>query len=186
MANDLKKALIPIVVVLLTVAALGYYFRTQYSGSHSDPAPSITIRVGEQVPDFSVVSLVSGKPVKLSEIRYRTMLIHFWATWCQSCVIEMPQLEKLWTEFHPKGFEMMAVSLDDDPVQDVPRIQKKLKVTFPIFYDPETQLSNIFDIHLIPLSVIVDSNRRILWFESGEGDWDSVEMRAKIKGWLDR
>lgn len=56
--------------------------------------------------------LTTGKAVDWSAYRGKVVLVDFWATWCEVCVAEMPELVKLHQEFGPKGFEVLGVSMD--------------------------------------------------------------------------
>lgn len=57
---------------------------------------------------------VDGTPVDLAQMRGKVVLIDFWATWCPYCRDEMPDLVAAYERFHPKGLEVIGVSLDQD------------------------------------------------------------------------
>jgi peroxiredoxin len=70
------------------------------------------VAVGQKAPDFTMND-VDGKPVALSsKIGSKLLLIDFWAAWCGPCRQENPNLVKVYTEFHKKGFDVFGVSLD--------------------------------------------------------------------------
>ncbi len=69
--------------------------------------------IGEQFADFEMQDL-NGNLQKLSDIKGKAVLLEFWASWCGPCRKENPNLVKTYEEFNPKGFEIFAVSLDED------------------------------------------------------------------------
>ena len=72
---------------------------------------SSALSVGSKAPDFQL-SLFSGKTVKLSDYTDKPTLLVFWASWCPHCVRELPVLDRLYKDLHPKGLNVLAVDLD--------------------------------------------------------------------------
>ena len=54
-----------------------------------------------------------GKPVSLASFKGKYVLIDFWASWCGPCRLEYPHLQKAYSQFKDKNFEIIGVSLDD-------------------------------------------------------------------------
>lgn len=183
MANEFKKVLTPIALILMVFLAISAYFYKNYGFSHHS-GKTVSLKLGEIVPDFSVEKLPSREKIDFYQKKSKVTWIHFWATWCQSCVVEMPAIERLYKKYGDKGLDLIAISLDEDPFVDVPPMLKKLKTTFPIYWSPDQSISEVFDISFIPFSVFVDSHHKILWIEIGDGDWDSNQMHEMIDSWL--
>ena len=55
-----------------------------------------------------------GKPIKLSDLRGKIVLIDFWASWCAPCRKENPTIVKLYEKYKDKDFTILSVSLDQD------------------------------------------------------------------------
>lgn len=62
---------------------------------------------------------VDGNPISLSSVvnnpNNRYVLVDFWATWCSSCVVELPELAEIYAKYHEKGLELYGVSMDVYP-----------------------------------------------------------------------
>ncbi len=71
------------------------------------------LAVGELAPDFTLNS-PEGKPVALSSLRGKFVLIDFWASWCGPCRMENPNVVRMYDKFKDKGFDIFGVSLDDN------------------------------------------------------------------------
>lgn len=71
------------------------------------------VAVGQQAPDFTLTS-PEGKPVALSSLRGKFVLIDFWASWCGPCRMENPNVVRMYDKFKDKGFDIYGVSLDDN------------------------------------------------------------------------
>src|SRR5216110_3791564 len=77
--------------------------------SESDPANVI---VGSQAPSFSLTSL-DGTTVKSSALKGSVVVLNFWATWCQPCMSEIPELKQVATSAKAK---VIGIALDQDGV----------------------------------------------------------------------
>lgn len=66
---------------------------------------------GKQPPDFTARTL-DGKPVRLSSLRGKPIVLDFWATWCPPCSAELPILDELYKALRAQGLQVVAVSLD--------------------------------------------------------------------------
>jgi glutathione peroxidase-family protein len=70
-------------------------------------------QIGSVAPEHKWTDL-SGQSADLSFYRGRVVLIDFWATWCDTCQDELPSLQKLYSDYHGQGFELLAPSVDED------------------------------------------------------------------------
>ncbi|HYM62160.1 MAG TPA: TlpA disulfide reductase family protein [Thermoanaerobaculia bacterium] len=122
--------------------------------------------VGAMMPDYQAQWL-DGKPMDIASRRGKVVFLNLWATWCQPCRYEIPQLQKMQDHFAAQGFEVIGVSLDEGGVDGVREFVKKQGMTYPIALDPEGKLANLFQTTMIPTSVLIDRSGRIVWKSSG-------------------
>jgi peroxiredoxin len=69
--------------------------------------------LNKQAPDFTLPD-INGKPVPLSSLRGKYVLVDFWASWCKPCRDENPNVVKVFQQFRDKNFTVLGVSLDKE------------------------------------------------------------------------
>ena len=70
------------------------------------------LTTGTEAPDMVVGTGSDGQPVKLSALRGKYVLIHFWASWCPDCRRETPALKVIYQRYASKGLQMAGISYD--------------------------------------------------------------------------
>lgn len=90
---------------------------------HSNVENMFNVAKGGEAPDFTLPS-PEGKELSLSSFKGKYVLIDFWASWCGPCRAESPNMVRMYKKFHPKGLEILGVSLDDDKAKWVAAIKK--------------------------------------------------------------
>lgn len=148
--------------------------------AHSEPQE---LKEGAILPDLDLRTL-DGKSHRLSQLGSKVTLMNFWATWCEACMVEMPSLIKLFDTYKDRGLDVVAVNLDDKPEEMAPSAARRLKMRFPIYVDPDATLTNLFDVQAIPLTIIINQERKVLHIEGGERDWMDTEMKTLMNHWL--
>jgi thiol-disulfide isomerase/thioredoxin len=102
-----------------------------------------------------------GKTVKFpSDFSGKIVLLDFWATWCNPCMEEMPDVVQLYKEFHHKGFEIQGVSLDqENTLPRMPDIMKSHGMVWPQIADGkgwDAALVKRYNVRSIPWTILVD------------------------------
>ena len=120
---------------------------------------------------------LNGAGVNISEFRGNIVFLNFWATWCPSCVTEMPSMEKLNQELKGKDFAMVAVSIQDTALA-VKRFFLLNKLTFTALLDSTGKTVPGFSIRAIPTTLILDKAGLVIGRAMGPREWDSRESFA--------
>ena len=135
-----------------------------------------TVAIGQVAPDFTL-NTPDGTPLSMHSIQGKVKLIDFWASWCGPCRGENPNVVKIYEEFHPKGLEILSVSLDRDKDAWVKAIADDNltwnHVSDLKFWDSEA--AKLYAVNSIPHIVILDENNTIV-AKNLRGD----ELKAKI------
>jgi len=143
---------------------------------------SMTAEAGASAPDFTLRNL-KGKQVSLSDFKGKVVLVNFWATWCAPCKTEMPHIQKMYTDFKDKGFEVLAISVDE--ARDISKIKpfiKRNRYTFQVLLDKQTKVVKVYNPdQTYPLNVLVDRNGEIAWSKGSYSPGEEKILRAKVE-----
>ena len=105
-----------------------------------------------------------GIKVDLSKMKGKVVLIDFWATWCGPCVVELPNVKKAYAKLHPKGFEIVGISLDSNKDKLLNFIKEK-EMPWPQYFDGlswKNKISTRYGIRSIPAMWLVDKEGNLV------------------------
>jgi peroxiredoxin len=163
----------PVVVILVVALGLGVVLIR-------DDVDSPVAR-GFEAPGFNLPLLGGeGSTVDLADIRGQVVLLNFWATWCKPCEDEMPAMDRLYRALAPEGFEMLAVSVDEES-DLVEKFRQRLGVSFPILLDPQQDVSRRYQTTGFPESLLIDKDGTIVERYIGPRDWDHAVYASRIR-----
>ena len=120
---------------------------------------------GQAAPDFALKSS-TGENLRLSEYRGDGVMINFWATWCGPCRQEMPLLDELYSRYERVGFNLLGVNIDDDSRRAMQMIEE-LGVSFPVLFDASKQVSKLYEVEAMPVTVLVDREGNVRYVHHG-------------------
>ena len=136
--------------------------------------------VGARMPDYSAMNL-DGSKFELGSKRGRVVLVNLWATWCGPCRFEIPELQRIHDRYAPRGFEVIGVSVDESGVESVRQFMAEQKMTYPIAIDPQGNLATILQTSVLPTSVVLDRNGKIVWKRYGLIPENDPELKSAIE-----
>lgn len=126
-----------------------------------------------KAPDFSLAAR-DGGTVTLSGQKGRVVLLNFWATWCDSCKEELPVLNELQRARAGDRFELLAVSVDDDPAKVVPRFADAHAMKYRILYADRRTMAE-YAVRMLPTSFLIAPDGTIARRYVGPLDARAVE-----------
>jgi peroxiredoxin len=138
-------------------------------------------RVGALAPDLALPD-TSGKVFSLSSLRGKYVLVDFWASWCEPCRGENPNVVKAYQEFKNKNFTIVGVSLDQKKEAWLEAIHED-HLTWTHISDLgfwQSKAVSTFQFTGIPYNVLLDPQGKII-ATSLRGDALEAELRTVLK-----
>jgi peroxiredoxin len=134
-------------------------------------------------PGFALAAKDGGE-VSLESLKGQVVMVNFWASWCGPCRQEMPHLEALHQRYSSLGFTLLGVNVDKDS-GDAQEFLDETSVSFPILFDPESSVSELYDVIAMPSTVLVDREGNMRFIHHGykpgyENDYQT-QIRALIR-----
>lgn len=136
--------------------------------------------------DFPEVNFIqfNGESLNVHNLNEQVVLINFWASWCSTCVIEMPDMINLVQKMNGK-VALITVSIDETQ-QLAENFQQKFPESSHVYWawDKDKNISlNKFNILKTPETIILNKNRKMVNKIVGEYNWasdDAMEMLNKL------
>ncbi len=117
----------------------------------------------------------------------KPFLVNFWATWCEPCVEEFPELVKIDQDYKARGLEFITISLDEkeELMKGVPKFLRRMKSAMPSYLlslDKQEEAFSIIDTDwpgALPFTLLYDGNGKVVFKHTGKLKLD--ELRAAIE-----
>jgi peroxiredoxin len=153
---------LPLIGVLFSLAACN-------RGAHP---PQLNV----PAPDFTVSD--GTRTVHLASYRGHVVLLNFWATWCEPCLVELPSLLQLHRD--QPNLVILAVSIDEDPDAYTQFIASR-HIDLTTVRDPSQSAAKLFHTDMWPETYLIDRKGMIRSKFIGAQDWSSPQIRALLK-----
>ncbi len=151
-AEELYKLLPPDV----QTSGLGQFANQQIQESKINP-------IGSTIKDFSQND-TTGKPVKITSLRGKYVLLDFWASWCRPCRMENPNVVAAYKKYHDKNFTVLGISLDQAKPAWLNAIQMD-GLTWDHVSDLKgwnNEVAALFQVRSIPQNLLIDPSGKII------------------------
>ena len=130
--------------------------------------------VGEQLSSLKLKT-PAGQVESLDSFHGKPVLIDLWATWCASCVAELPKFDKIYHEAAGKGLVLISIDWDEEAKTASDFLSKK-GYTWPNFHD-EGDIEKIVGSSPVPRALLIDAQGKVVFDQTG---MDEDALRAQI------
>jgi peroxiredoxin len=134
---------------------------------------------GQLAPEFKLNEL-SGKPVALSGLRGKVVLVDFFASWCAPCREELPILDEISKSHRDAGLVVLGVNIDNDAAT-AGKFLKEVPVSFPVVHDAAKKVAKLYAPPTMPSSYVIDREGRIRHVHKGFRASDAAKIEAELK-----
>ncbi|MCW0411507.1 TlpA family protein disulfide reductase [Xanthomonas sacchari] len=142
-------------------------------------SPVAAARPGDPAPALRLPALDGGH-LTLAQFRGRPLLVNVWASWCEPCVREMPELDRLARAQPSDGLQVLGIALDR--AEDVRDFLQRVPIGYPIALEtpgPADASVRLGDTQgLLPYSVLIDADGRIVRQKLGPF------APGEVEGWV--
>ena len=124
------------------------------SSSGASSSPSSSQFVNKPAPDFQVMD-IRGEELSLEQYRGQVVLLDFWATWCQPCIAEMPNVKQTYETHRNRKFQIIGISLDSSMAPLTAYIQGE-GIEWRQYLDSSGRISSLYNVRAIPSTFLID------------------------------
>lgn len=93
-------------------------------------------------------------------------------------------MQQIYTEYKPRGFEILAVNIESDAKQEITDFVRELRLSFPVLLDPDMKITRKFHVIGLPVSVLIDRQGVVRAKEIGYHDWTTRASRTRVEALL--
>lgn len=134
-------------------------------------------------PDFTARD-VEGKTFRLSDhVGKQVVLLDFWATYCEPCKAEFPQLRAMYDERRSEGLLVVGVAMDGpESLAEVPAFVNRSGIDFPVVLDDDSRIASLYNPKKsMPLSVLIAKDGHIAVVREGYNPGDERLVAEDVR-----
>ena len=143
------------------VKSAALFFLLEFLFGSCGPAQTSPKILGEPAPNFTLPRLEGGQAELTALVKEKPALLVFWATWCPSCVEEIPVLNE-WIEKYP-GLQIVGINVGE-PAEHVRKFTEKRQIRYPILLDEKGDVAGQYGLVGIPAALFIAKGGRVIYY----------------------
>lgn len=149
-------ALVAVIAALLA----GFAASRLTADDPDDPTGEGTLTLAEEAPDVVLPRLGDGEDVRISDYRGQPLIVNFWGSWCEPCVDEMPDLQRVHESLGDE-VAFLGVNVNDAP-EAARRMADRTGVTYDLARDLDGALGRALEVTTFPTTFLIDADGTIV------------------------
>ena len=137
-----------------------------------------------EAPEIAAQDL-EGNPINLSDYRGKFVIVNFWATWCEPCITEWPQIDQLAKRLGDRDdVVILAVSIDNERKDILPFLERMslLETEVGVIWDPTQEIHKAYGSEKIPDTFFIDEQGRLVHAFVNVRKWGAPEAFHCVDG----
>jgi thiol-disulfide isomerase/thioredoxin len=129
------------------------------------------VKVGQKARDFQLeaLSTATQRPVSLNQLNGKVILLDFWATWCEPCRDELPELDRLQKKYAREKFVVLAVNVDNQ-AETARAFLQKYNIDLLAVWDRNKSVVSKYDVQRMPSCYLIDAGGKVRFIHYGFED----------------
>lgn len=140
------------------------------------------VEAGDTAPGFSIVT-DRGKTVTPTDFGGKILAVNFWASWCSTCVEELPSMNEFAREYSDKGVVVVGISIDKNE-KLYHRFIDQMHVGYDTARDPEAKISQSYGTFQIPETYLIGRDGKVIEKADNAFNWMDPQFLQRVKGML--
>jgi cytochrome c biogenesis protein CcmG, thiol:disulfide interchange protein DsbE len=140
------------------------------------------LSAGSPAPEIGLEDM-TGRPIRLADLRGKVLVVDFWASWCGPCKEELPVLDRLYRKHRQDGLVVIGVSQDRDEA-NIRSFLRRQPVSFPIVHDAGHRVAKRYRPPRMPSSYVVDRKGIVRHVFEGYGAGDAARLEQAVRALL--
>ena len=155
--NDVMKALILICILFVGAAA-----------QQPDPLPEFSLRT------------LKGQAVTSQELKDSIVVLDFWATWCENCISEIPEFNKLEKEYSARGVKVIGLAVQSGWASDIQKFTRQYNMRYTVMVGNDDTVSD-FGVISFPNTYVITPGWKLYKKYSGVSETKAADIRRDIE-----
>ncbi len=140
-------------------------------------------------PEFvGLENWLNSEPLKIQDLRGKTVLVDFWTFGCANCISTLPHLKSWYSEMSDQGLEIIGIHTPEFAFErELDGLKKaitRFEIPYPVVQDNKYQTWQAYTVRYWPTSVLVGRDGNIIMYHEGSAKLDAFgdKIRAALRG----
>lgn len=173
--------LLSVLILILTFISCNQSNKNSSTNNNQKTTNNETVMpislIGQTAPEIKLKDL-QNKSFNLSQLRNKVVLLNFFASWCETCKIEMPVIETAYRRLKNKNFIVIGIDLQEKPKQII-KFLNNFNISYPIIIDETGKYYQQYGLTGVPESFLIDKKGIVREKFIGEISIDDIKVIEK-------